>query len=197
METGWPLFEDSVGAQLLTAVLTSSTLIKERHDSLEFLNHVYLRHHVRVVVAVDRLVGSTSRGSGYQDVGPGGAPSTSLRTWHGRVVLPLTALDRHGRATTHVTNESGDLVPLFTSHDLNILFGGGLVSFASRVLAKPAPAGLAAHLRQVPWKASNQLRPAGMDPRPPPTPLSSRRTASCSPSPRVPRCSGRSRSTMR
>lgn len=161
-----PMFEDAVGAQLLSAVLQPQpqTLIKERHDSLEFLNHVYLRHHVRVVVAVDRLPGSVTGEIETEVLAPHGVPSPFLRTWQGRLVVPLTSLDRHSRTTTHVTNESGDLVPLFTTHDLSILFGGGLVSFANQILKRPVQAALDPVLRQIPWKAS-RLEPAGAEPQ--------------------------------
>ena len=57
MESG-PVFEDAVGAQFLTSVLTLPTIVNERHDTLEFLNHIYIRHTVRLVVSVDGLPAS-------------------------------------------------------------------------------------------------------------------------------------------
>ena len=43
-------------------------------------------------------------------------------------MVPLGDLDRHSRATTHVTDEADEIVPLFTASKLDELLGGGLVS---------------------------------------------------------------------
>jgi hypothetical protein len=142
--------------------MTWQGLIKERHDSLEFLNHVYLQHNVRLIVAVDRLARPASTDAELAATIPEASSMASLKTWYGRVVVPLSALDRHSRATTHVTNEAGEIVPLFTSNELNRLLGGGLVSYAERALGAPVPGALSSVLRDAPREASGGLEPAGV-----------------------------------
>jgi hypothetical protein len=162
MDVG-PIFEDAVGAQLLTAVLTMPSIVKERHDKLDFENHVYIRHDVRLVVAVDRLPLSPDTQEGR--IAPYPAWGTSvLQAGQGRVVVPLGDLDRHSRATTHITDEQGDLVPLFTSGELNTMLGSGLVCFAAMVIPNLAPE-LIQHLRKIPLEADVGLDPAGTDPQ--------------------------------
>jgi len=157
--TAQPAFEDAVGAQLLTSVLTLPSIIKERHDSLTFLNHIYIRHDVRLVVAVDGLPSprdsAGSQGS-YRSWG-----RRTLQTKTGQVVVPLGDLDRHSRATTHITDESGEIVPLFTTSELNELLGSGLVAYAGRVLTE-MPSGLVRHLHEIPLEASARVFPAEM-----------------------------------
>lgn len=155
-------FHDAVGARLLTAVLTMPTMIKERHDSLEFLNHVYLRHNVRAVVAVAPPIGVSTPDWYKRSSAPSTLLAPVLRTVHDRIVVPLAALDRHSRTTTHVTNESGELVPLYTASELNALLGGGLVSYATRALGDDLSLALADTLREIPWSAARSLEPAGV-----------------------------------
>lgn len=162
MEVG-PLFEDAVGAQLLTSVLTSPSIIKERHDTLDFENHVYIRHDVRLVVAIDRLPLAPD----IEDRRPAPYPAwgtSVLQASLGRVVVPLGDLDRHSRATTHITDERGDLVPLFTSSELNTMLGSGLVCFAAK-LHPDLSAELIQHIRGIPLQADANLRPARTDPQ--------------------------------
>lgn len=158
-----PVFEDSIGAQLLTDVLTMSSNIKERHDTLEFVNHIYIHHSVRLVVNVDRGP-STPRGGQMDQAAYRAWGAAPLRTDTGRVVLPLGYLDRHSRATTHITDESGEIVPLFTAKELNHWLGSGLVCYADKALPGLTP-DLVQHLREIPHKAALNLRPADLKPQ--------------------------------
>jgi hypothetical protein len=162
MESG-PVFEDAVGAQFLTSVLTLPTIVNERHDTLEFLNHIYIRHRVRLVVSVDGLPASPISEHRQGATGP---PSGRriLQTEKGRTVVPLGDLDRHSRATTHVTDEGGEIVPLFTASKLNELLGGGLVSYAGQILRDEMSPELIQYLRQIPLAASADLQSADLDP---------------------------------
>jgi hypothetical protein len=156
-----PVFEDSVGAQLLTAVLTLPPVIKERHDTLDFVNHTYIRHDVRLVIDIDGLPHSPeaqARRAALHPAWGGGV----LQVRPGRVVVPLGDLDRHSRATTHITDETGEMVPLLTSSELDKLLGGGLVSFAARALPSLSQA-LIDHLRRIPSEAGKSLAEAGVD----------------------------------
>lgn len=164
MPESGPRFKDSSGADLLAAIMQRSAAVRERHDSLEFLNHAYLRHTVRLVVDIGgeagRYTQSTPPGTEARALVE--APGT-LRTWYGRVVVPLAALDRHSRATTHVTNEAGEIVPLFTTDELHLMLGGGLVSYAARALGYPPSTELSVELRKIPSRAARELQPAAVD----------------------------------
>jgi hypothetical protein len=158
-----PVFEDSIGAQFLTSVMTLPSIIKERHDTLHFDNHIYIRHEVRLVVAVEGL--PLSRSAEEDSRAPYRAWGTSaLQTGLGRVVVPLGDLDRHSRATTHITDENGEVVPLFTPSELNLMLGSGLVAYAARVLPRLSAEQIQ-HLRDAPRKAGANLQPAGIDPQ--------------------------------
>lgn len=161
METR-PVFEDAVGAQFLTSVLTLPSIVKERHDTLEFLNHIYIRHQVRLVVSVDGLPASPMAQQRWAAAGPPSGRRT-LQTERGRSVVPLGDLDRHSRATTHVSDEAGSIVPLFTASKLNELLGGGLVAYAAQILPNMPPE-LIQHLRQIPVAASANLQSAEVEP---------------------------------
>jgi hypothetical protein len=162
MEAG-PVFEDAIGAQFLTQVLTLPSIIKERHDTLEFENHLYIRHNVRLVVAIDRLPDPPD--PGHRTPAPYPAWGTNvLRASHGRVVVPLGDLDRHSRATTHITDEADRLVPLFTASELNGFLSSGLVAFAA-VLIPDLDERLVEHLRSIPAKAGANPRPAVYNPQ--------------------------------
>jgi hypothetical protein len=147
-----PVYEDSIGAQLLTDVLTFPSNIKERHDTLEFINHMYITHTVRLVVEVGVPAEPSARGSiahaPYRAWGQG-----SLENDHGQMVVPLGFLDRHSRATTHVTDEAGKVVPLFTAGDLNHRLGSGLVCYAMKILDSGLTPLLTQHLREIPAHA--------------------------------------------
>ncbi|HEX5608566.1 MAG TPA: hypothetical protein VFX45_00580 [Solirubrobacterales bacterium] len=162
MESG-PVFEDAVGAQFLTTVLTLPTIVNERHDTLEFLNHIYIRHTVRLVVSVDGLPSSPISEHRRGATGP---PSGRriLQTEKGRTVVPLGDLDRHSRATTHITDEAGEIVPLFTASKLNELLGGGLVAYAKQILRDELSPELTQYLRQIPLTASADLQSADLGP---------------------------------
>lgn len=148
-----------MGAQLLTHVLTLPPNVKERHDTLEFVNHIYIHHKVRLVVSVDRLPTST-RSAHRQQLPYRAWGQRSLQTESGRIVVPLGDLDRHSRATTHITDEAGDIVPLFTASELNSQLGSGLVCYAAQILGEVPPE-LAQHLRAIPAKAAAHPQPAG------------------------------------
>jgi hypothetical protein len=158
-----PTYRDAVGAQLLTAVLTMPAIVKERHDTLDFENHVYIKHSVRLIVAVDHLFPSPE--AHHRRIAPypvwGG---NLIQAGRGRVVVPLGDLDRHSRATTHITDERSELVPRFTSSELNAMLGSGLVCFAALVLEEP-PRELIAYLRSIPINAGLQLEPVGGNPQ--------------------------------
>lgn len=156
-----PAFEDAIGAQFLTQVLTLSSIIKERHDTLEFENHLYIRHNVRLVVAIDRLPDPPR----HRAPAPYPAWGTNvLRATRGHVVVPLGDLDRHSRATTHITDEADRLVPLFTASELNGYLGSGLVSYAAMIVSE-LDERLVEHLRAIPMKAAASPRPAGDNPQ--------------------------------
>jgi hypothetical protein len=158
-----PVFEDAVGAQLLTSVLTLPSIVRERHDTLTFLNHIYIRHDVRLVVNIDGLPARQGPEGGGVSYHPWGGQRI-LQNKSGQVVVPLGDLDRHSRATTHITDESGSIIPLFTASELNELLGQGLVAYAGRVLTD-MPSGLVHHLRQIPVEASAASFPAAMAPQ--------------------------------
>jgi hypothetical protein len=161
MEVG-PVFEDAVGAQFLTSVLTMPSIVNERHDTLEFLNHIYIRHKVRLVVSVEGLPTSLISQQRRAATGPTSGRRT-LQTERGRTVVLLGDLDRHSRATTHVSDEAGSIVPLFTASKLNELLGGGLVAYAAQILPNIS-AELIQYLRQIPVTATADLQSADVDP---------------------------------
>jgi hypothetical protein len=151
-----PSVEDSIGAQLLTTVLAQPPIIKERHDTLTFVNHLYIRHDVRLVIALDRFPPP----QGLQDERLNASPlwrSEALPAEAGRIVVPLGDLDRHSRATTHVLDEANVLVPLMASDELNKLLGSGLVAFAAQALGgKRLDDGLVQYLRKLPTETTDR-----------------------------------------
>ena len=158
-----PIFEDAIGAQFLTTVLSQPSIIKERHDTLEFENHLYIRHKVRLVVAIDRLPEPPDPRQRTPAPYPAWGENV-LRASHGGIVVPLGDLDRHSRATTHITDEAGRLVPPFTAGDMNEYLGSGLVAYAAIVIPQLSEP-LVSHLRQIPAKAAANLKPAGANPQ--------------------------------
>lgn len=129
------MFSDSVGADLLTAIASLDTLVRERHDFLEFASQSKLRHEVRVTIGLDApaLVAEPYPATlGSADGwAPGGAVAPASP-----VIVPLATLDRRGQAAPRVRDEGGKEVPLLTSFELGRLLGGGLVAFGSRALGE-------------------------------------------------------------
>lgn len=122
---GGPVFVDSIGADLLTAIASASSAIRERHDTLEFVSEAVLRHEVVVTVSLERAGSAFDTMAVARSFGDQRAPLA---------LVPLATLDRHGRGAPHVRDEAGRIVPLVTSTEVQQLLGGGLVAFASRVI---------------------------------------------------------------
>jgi hypothetical protein len=132
-QLGATTFSDAVGAELITAVVRPTRELKERHDSLVFLNHTSLRHEVRVVVSL------TPSYEVFADGHAAGHRSDMIMTSSGRILVPIATLDRHSRSVPVVRNEYGEEVPILASYEIDDLFGGGLVAYAAKILG---PTGL-------------------------------------------------------
>ena len=149
-----PTFSDAIGADLLTATARQDWRLKERHDSLEFLNHAYLKHDIRLTLS---LTGADELAQPSHD------GLRALNSWrretvltsNGLMVVPIAALDRRARATPQIRNENGDAVHVLTSYELDGLFGGGLVAYASHIVgATRISPDLETYLRDIPRLAN-------------------------------------------
>lgn len=149
-------FEDALGAHLLTMFHTRASYLGARHDDITIINHLYAEQSIRVVLSLDRAFGALGPEWSFADPKPDRRPwGSALQTYQGQLVIPLAALDLDSRFTTHVTSESGDIVPLLGEDVVDRLVASGLVAFASEVIRGPMPPELENHLRETPRRAGD------------------------------------------
>lgn len=148
---GGPVFTDSIGAELLTTIASATAHILERYDALEFASEAILRHRAVLTIGLER---GAARLDGSLE-----PDQRRPRT----VLVPLATLDRDGRGAPHVRDETGRIVPLLTSRQVQELLGSGLVAFASRALAghDEMTVGIERLLRRAPADAVRRDRQDG------------------------------------
>lgn len=132
--------EQEAGVALLNMAQHLWDLVPHRSETVEIIDHARALRKVTVQVDLHSFAGeATERWPPWEDLPDATIPPQLRRTlvrWRGRILVPLTLLQRDSDESPSVTNEANEIVPRLPENEVRIFLRSGLTAIARTALGR-------------------------------------------------------------